>query len=58
MIDELLPDPGRQQARANLDHQGCASPGMENESAGRSLGVASDLETLFYPLVRPLLRQA
>src|SRR5690606_21323433 len=33
-------------------------PDFSQESAGRSLPEASDLETAFYPLLGPLLRQA
>jgi DNA polymerase-4 len=58
MIDELLPKIRADRKRVRTLTIKVRYPGMENESAGRSLGVASDLETLFYPLVRPLLRQA
>jgi DNA polymerase-4 len=33
-------------------------PGMEDNSCGRSLPEATDLEAPFYPLVQPLLRAA
>jgi DNA polymerase-4 len=58
MIDELLPKIRADGKRVRTLTIKVRYPGMENESAGRSLGVASDLETPFYPLVRPLLRQA
>lgn len=58
MIDELLPKIRGDGKRVRTLTIKVRYPGMENESAGRSLGAASDLETPFYPLVRPLLKQA
>ena len=58
MVDELLP-------KLRADGKGARTltlkiryPGMEDVSAGRSLPAASDLETDFYPLIRPLLHAA
>jgi len=58
MIDELMPKIRADGKRARTLTLKVRYPGMENESAGRSLAEATDLEAPFYPLVRPLLRQA
>jgi DNA polymerase-4 len=58
MIDELMPKIRADGKRVRTLTIKVRYPGMENETAGRSLGVASDLEAPFYPLVLPLLRQA
>jgi DNA polymerase-4 len=58
MIDELMPKIRADGKRVRTLTIKVRYPVMENETAGRSLGVASDLEAPFYPLVLPLLRQA
>lgn len=58
MIDELMPKIRADGKRVRTLTIKVRYPGMENETAGRSLSAASDLEAPFYPLVRPLLRQA
>jgi DNA polymerase-4 len=58
MIDELMPKIRGDGKRVRTLTLKVRYPGMENETAGRSLAAASDLEAPFYPLVRPLLRQA
>ena len=58
MIDELMPKIRADRKRVRTLTIKVRYPGMENETAGRSLAAASDLEAPFYPLVRPLLRQA
>lgn len=58
MIDELMPKIRADGKRARTLTIKVRYPGMEDESAGRSLAEATDLETPFYALVRPLLRQA
>jgi DNA polymerase-4 len=58
MIDELMPKIRADGKRVRTLTIKVRYPGMENETAGRSVVAASDLEAPFYPLVRPLLRQA
>lgn len=58
MIDALLPKIRADGKRARTLTVKVRYPGMENETAGRSLAEAADLETQFYPLVAPLLRAA
>jgi DNA polymerase-4 len=58
MVDELMPKIRADGKRVRTLTLKVRYPGMENETAGRSLGAASDLEAPFYPLVGPLLRQA
>jgi DNA polymerase-4 len=58
MIDELMPKIRADAKRVRTLTIKVRYPGMENETAGQSLAVASDLEAPFYPLVRPLLRTA
>ena len=58
MIDELMPKIRADGKRARTLTIKVRYPGMENETAGRSLATATDLEVPFYPLVRPLLRTA
>ena len=58
MIDELMPKiraDGQQVRTLTIKVR---YPGMEDESAGRSLDTATDLEAPFYALVRPLLQKA
>jgi DNA polymerase-4 len=58
MIDELMPRIRTDGKRVRTLTVKIRYPGMENETAGRSLEAATDLEAPFYALVRPLLRQA
>jgi DNA polymerase-4 len=58
MIDELMPKIRADGKRVRTLTIKVRYPGMENESAGQSLEFATDLEAPFYPLVRPLLKQA
>ena len=58
MIDELMPKIRADGKRVRTMTIKVRYPGMENESAGQSLESATDLEAPFYPLVRPLLKQA
>ena len=58
MIDELMPKIRADGKRARTLTLKVRYPGMEDESAGRSLAEATDLEAPFYALVRPLLKQA
>ena len=58
MIDELLPTIRADGKRVRTMTVKVRYPGMENSTCGRSLAEASDLEEPFYPLVRPLLREA
>ncbi len=58
MIDELMPGIRAEGKRVRTLTIKVRYQGMEDETAGRSLSAASDLEASFYPLVRPLLRQA
>ena len=58
MIDELLPKIRADGQRVRTLTIKVRYPGMEDESAGRSLDAATDLEAPFYALVRPLLQKA
>jgi DNA polymerase-4 len=58
MIDELVPKLREDGKCARTLTVKIRYPGMEDVSAGHSLPVASDMETDFYPLLRPLLRTA
>jgi DNA polymerase-4 len=58
MIDELLPQIRADGKRARTLTLKVRYGDFTQESAGRSLAEASDLEAPFYPLVAPLLRKA
>lgn len=58
MIDELMPQIRADGKRARTLTIKVRYGDFSQESAGRSLPEASDLETPFYPLVRPLLEKA
>jgi len=58
MIDELMPKIRGDRKRVRTLTVKVRYPGMENETAGQSLAMATDLEAPFYPLVRPLLKKA
>lgn len=58
MIDELLPQIRADGKRARTITVKVRYGDFTQESAGRSLAEASDLEAPFYPLVTPLLRKA
>lgn len=58
MIDELLPQVRADGKRARTMTVKVRYGDFSQESAGRSLAEASDLEAPFYPLVEPLLRKA
>ena len=58
MIDELMPRIRADGQRVRTLTIKVRYPGMEDESAGRSLPAATDLEAPFYALVRPLLQKA
>ncbi|MBW8782559.1 MAG: DNA polymerase IV [Verrucomicrobia bacterium] len=58
MIDDLLPKIREDGKRARTLTVKVRYGDFTQESAGRSLPEASDLEMPFYPLVTPLLRQA
>jgi DNA polymerase-4 len=58
MIDELMPAIRADSKRVRTMTVKVRYPGMEDSSSGRSLAEASDLETPFYPLVAPLLKEA
>jgi DNA polymerase-4 len=58
MIDELMPAIRADGKRVKTMTVKVRYPRMENSTAGRSLPEATDLETPFYALVGPLLRQA
>jgi len=58
MIDELMPAIRADGKRAKTMTVKVRYPGMENSVCGRSLAEATDLEAPFYPLVRPLLKEA
>lgn len=58
MIDELMPKIRADGKRVKTMTVKVRYPGMEDNSCGRSLAVATDLEAPFYPLVQPLLRAA
>ncbi|HTO02588.1 MAG TPA: DNA polymerase IV [Opitutus sp.] len=58
MIDELLPKIREDGKRVRTMTIKIRYPDFSQESHGRSLKVATDLEAPFYPLVEPLLRSA
>lgn len=58
MIDELMPDIRGDGKRARTLTVKVRYGDFTQESAGRSLPEATDLETPFYPLVAPLLEKA
>lgn len=58
MIDELMPQVRADGKRVRTMTIKARYPDFTQESAGRSLLEASDLEAPFYPLVEPLLRKA
>ncbi len=58
MIDELMPKIRDDGKRVKTMTVKVRFPGMEDNSRGRSLADASDLEAPFYPLVQPLLKAA
>ncbi|MEI6108342.1 MAG: DNA polymerase IV, partial [Opitutae bacterium] len=58
MIDELMPKIRADGKRVKTMTVKVRYPGMEDNSCGRSLAAATDLEAPFYPLVQPLLRAA
>lgn len=58
MVDELLPKVREDGKRVRTMTVKVRYPDFSQESHGRSLAAATDLETPFYPLVAPLLREA
>ena len=58
MVDELLPKIREDGKRVRTMTIKVRYPDFTQESHGRSLSAATDLETPFYPLVAPLLRAA
>jgi len=58
MVDELLPKIREDRKRVRTMTVKVRYPDFTQESHGRSLESATDLETPFYPLVAPLLRAA
>jgi DNA polymerase-4 len=58
MVDELLPKIRADRKRVRTMTVKIRYPDFTQESHGRSLATASDLEAPFYPLVAPLLREA
>jgi DNA polymerase-4 len=58
MVDELMPGIRADRKRVKTMTVKVRYPRMEENSTGRSLAQASDLEADFYPLVEPLLRAA
>jgi DNA polymerase IV len=58
MVDELLPKIREDKKRVRTMTVKVRYPDFTQESHGRSLVTASDLEAPFYPLVAPLLRAA
>jgi DNA polymerase-4 len=58
MVDELLPKIRQDRKRVRTMAVKVRYPDFAQESHGRSLKTASDLEAPFYPLVGPLLRAA
>lgn len=58
MIDELMPKIREDGKRVRTMTVKVRYPGMEDSSTGRSLAEATDLETPFYSLVKPLLKAA
>jgi DNA polymerase-4 len=58
MVDELMPKIREDRKRVRTMTLKVRYPDFSQESHGRSLSTASDLEASFYPLVAPLLRAA
>ena len=58
MVDELLPKVREDRKRVRTMTVKVRYPDFTQESHGRSLATATDLEAPFYPLVAPLLREA
>ena len=58
MVDELLPKIRADKKRVRTMTVKVRYPDFAQETHGRSLNTASDLEAPFYPLVEPLLRAA
>jgi DNA polymerase-4 len=58
MLDELMAKIRADRKRVKTLTVKVRYPDFEQESKGRSLSAASDLESEFYPLVRPLLTEA
>lgn len=58
MVDELLPKIREDGKRVRTMTVKVRYPDFTQESHGRSLATATDLEAPFYPLVAPLLREA
>ena len=58
MVDDLLPKIRRDGKRVRTMTVKVRYPDFAQESHGRSLAAATDLEAPFYPLVAPLLRAA
>lgn len=58
MVDELLPKVREDKKRVRTMTVKVRYPDFTQESHGRSLATATDLEAPFYPLVAPLLRAA
>lgn len=58
MIDELLPKIREDRKRVRTMTVKVRYPDFTQESHGRTLAEATDLEAPFYPLVTPLLKQA
>ena len=58
MVDELLPKVREDKKRVRTMTVKVRYPDFTQETHGRSLAAASDLEAPFYPLVAPLLREA
>ncbi len=58
MVDELLPKVREDGKRVRTMTVKVRYPDFTQESHGRSLATATDLEAPFYPLVGPLLREA
>ena len=58
MVDELLPKVREDKKRVRTMTVKVRYPDFTQETHGRSLETATDLEAPFYPLVAPLLREA
>ena len=58
MIDELMPAIRADRKQVRTMTVKVRYAGMEDSVCGRSLPVATDLEASFYPLVKPLLKEA
>lgn len=58
MVDELLPKIREDGKRVRTLTVKVRYPDFSQESHGRSLAAATDLEGAFYPLITPLLREA